>query len=106
MSTEKSGLLVEKTGDTNRTCFLVSEQDQGHAAETAGFIERYNAHLRGREEQDTFPSVYLLDMARDLRRRFANAGPMEEDFISRKTCRPVCYGPSRSFIWDWPVSDL
>lgn len=60
------------------------------------FHEWYNARLRGREEHDTFPTVYRLSTARDLRRQFAKAGFAEEKLIQRETS--PCY-----LLWSRPT---
>ncbi len=50
------------------------------------FHKWYNARLRGRSEEDTFPTVYLLNTVRSLRRQFSSAGFEEETLIQRETC--------------------
>jgi hypothetical protein len=60
------------------------------------FHEWYNARLRGREEQDTFPTVYRLNTARDVCRHFAQAGFEKEKIILRETC-------PRYLLWSRPL---
>jgi SAM-dependent methyltransferase len=42
--------------------------------------------LRGREETDTFSTVYRLNSRRTIRRHFENAGYLEEELITRECC--------------------
>ena len=46
----------------------------------------YNARLRGRDEKDTFPTLYRLNTKRALRRYLGAAGFVEETLIQRETC--------------------
>jgi len=45
----------------------------------------YN-NLRGREETDTFPTVYRLNSRTAVRRHFKRAGFLEEELIMRECC--------------------
>lgn len=60
------------------------------------FHEWYNARLRGRQEEDTFPTVYRMNTAGTLRRQFAAAGFKEEKIVLRETC-PVY------LLWSTPL---
>lgn len=45
----------------------------------------YN-RLRGREESDTFPTVYRLNSRSAVRRHFRNAGFVEKELVMRECC--------------------
>ncbi len=51
-----------------------------------GFHEWYNKRLRGREDEDTFPTVYRLNSASSVRRHFGQAGFVEKELLFRECC--------------------
>ena len=50
-----------------------------------GFHDWYN-RLRGRDEEDTFPTVYRLNSSFDIRRELGKAGFREETLVFRECC--------------------
>jgi len=74
-----------------RGCFLFLTPNKWHYVSIASsftpkwFHNWYN-HLRGRQEDDTFPTVYHLNTKSHIRRQFRLAGFEEHKLIFRECC--------------------